>query len=443
MDDVLYWLWLALKSGAGSSDAVKLLQYFPGAREIYEASHEELLSARDCDRGYLNRLRDHNLTEAENVLEFCFTNNIRVVTCASECYPHRLHTLYNKPLVLYVRGSLEMLRDRLCVGIVGTRKMTPYGKRATFHISRELCGHGAVIISGAAYGVDTVANNTAVYFEGETIAVLGSGVNVPYPAVNKDMLDKIAERGAVISEYRPGTPPHGHNFPVRNRIISGLSDAVLVVEAGERSGALITARKACDQGRRVYAVPGNIYNQPESVGTNYLIRDGAKLCTRAADILEDFADVFTIREIDRIVRSDQYLRYDMHNASKPVKPAGQPRPAEQPKPVQQTRQPEPKAPVKPIPAEAAAVEHTHPLPETIDDMPRESESTQSTRSEFYGKLSELQRQIYDAMPEADAVTSDKIAQTGIPASDVLASLTILELFGAVESLPGGLYRKLI
>ena len=452
MNDIIYWVWLAQKNGAGSADAVKLLAHFPGgAREIYEASYEQLSVCKGCSEQFIRRLGNHDLTRAEQTLEFCFMNGIRVVSCASENYPKRLQSLYNKPIVLYMRGIIKNINDLFCVAIVGTRNMSGYGKHMTFALARQLIAHGALVISGAAYGIDSAANNTAVFMEEPTVAVLGSGVNVPYPAKNKEMLDYIASHGMVVSEFEPNTPPYGKNFPIRNRIISGLADAVLVVEGDAKSGALITARYASDQGRRVYAVPGNV-GAPNSVGTNRLIRDGAKAVTCAEDIIEDFADRFELNKIERIVKGDKYLRYE-YNHKPPLMPEN--------KPIS-TRAQDEQAPVQ-IPRIKRGVSQRQ-----IPDIPKPDDyrgdnagtpknrkisqnktphitnkDSEQDRAKVMDLMDDTQRRVFDAMPDMGAVSVDKIVETGLGAKDVLAALTMLELYCAVESLPGGLYKKII
>ena len=449
MNDIIYWVWLSEKNGAGSADAVRLLEHFPGgARDIYEASFEELAACRDVNAQFIKRLANHDLSKAERTLEFCFMNGIRVIPCTSPNYPKRLQSLYNKPIVLYARGMIKDLDERFCVSIVGTRTMSSYGKHMAFTLARQLIAYGAIIISGAAYGVDSAANNTAVFMEEPTVAVLGSGVNVPYPAKNKDMLDWIGANGMVVSEFEPNTPPYGRNFPIRNRIISGLADAVIVVEGSAKSGSLITARCACDQGRMVYAVPGNV-GAPNSVGPNNLIRDGAKAVTCAEDIVEDFVQHFDLKKIERIVSSDKYIRYE-YNHSIPIQPENQPlTPSQQDKlapmevPPIKNENAAAKLPDVPSPADyrksggaqkAAQKEVPATPTQRTDDKERES---------ILSCLDPMQRRVLDAIPDGEAVTTDKIAQAGIPTGEVLASLTMLELYSAVEALPGGLYRKLI
>ncbi|MBE6611165.1 MAG: DNA-protecting protein DprA [Ruminococcaceae bacterium] len=496
MNDVIYWIWLAQKNGYTSAEAHKLLRRFPGgAREIYEASPAELKAVTECSPNFLRKLENHDLTEAENILEFCFMNGIRVISCANEHYPRRLHDLYNKPLVLYARGLIRDLDSRFCVSIVGTRDMSEYGKHMTFRLARQLIGYGAIIISGAAYGIDSSANNTAMFLGTETVAVLGSGVNVPYPSANKPMLDWIATNGMVISEFPPNTPPIGRNFPVRNRIISGLCDALIVVEAGEKSGALITARHAADQHRRVYAVPGNA-GAPNSMGTNNLIRDGAKLVARSEDVLEDFIDRFNLKQIDRIVNSDKYLRYE-YNGKIPILPENMPMTPEQQKkkagamivpdivpldmasmpdiptpadigreirasalkeselPAEYRRPAKKTAPPEEPPLRQAADEYTENQPveppvirtEETRPLPTDKPAAKvnpAERTRIFAMMDETCRMVFDAIPDGRSVTTDEIVQLGGFSTDtVMSSLTILELYGTMESLPGGYYRKLI
>ncbi len=502
MNDIIYWVWLALKNGAGHSDAVKLLKHFPGgAREIYEASYERIAAVKECSAIFIRKLTDHDLSQAERILEFCFMNGIRVVSCESPHYPRRLQDLYNKPIVLYVRGMIEDINDRFCVSIVGTRKMSNYGKHITFTLARQLIGYGALIISGAAYGIDSAANSTAVFFEEPTVAVLGSGVNVPYPAQNKEMLDWIGTHGMVISEFEPNTPPYGRNFPIRNRIMSGLADAVIVVEADAKSGALITARHAADQGRTVYAVPGNI-GATNSIGPLRMIRDGAKIVTCAEDIIEDFADRFDLKKLDRIVKSDKYLRYE-YNHNIPVQTENVPMQADEQNlptglsvPTTKRQSDTPAFPDIPTPTDyrgksgVDTKSKSYPAPDaldTADDVPytaqskaddasarldehwkipskaasdnrfayesrkpnaaqKEEESLPEAVSErewILSKLGEVQIKVLEALPKDKPMSPDKIAECGIDIGDVLSSLTVLELYSAIEALPGGLYKRKI
>jgi len=209
---------------------------------------------------------------------------INIVTCLDELYPKNLLNIYDRPPFLYVLGGLE--QEDIPVAIVGSRHASTYGKYTTDRISRELALRGITIVSGMARGIDSCAHRGALAAKGRTIAVLGSGLDVIYPPENKNLFTAIAQNGAVVSEFPLGTQPLSYHFPARNRIISGLSYGIVVVEAGEKSGSLITARLAMEQGREVFAIPGTI-DSASSRGTNSLIKQGAKLIDSIDDILED------------------------------------------------------------------------------------------------------------------------------------------------------------
>ncbi|SHI71780.1 DNA processing protein [Dethiosulfatibacter aminovorans DSM 17477] len=221
--------------------------------------------------------------------EYFQKENIRIVTKFDDAYPDRLRYIDNQPYIIYVKGNLEKLNSsKMGISIVGSRKATSYGKWVAESIAGDLAEKGVSIISGMAFGIDSIAHGITLGRGGFTAAVLGSGIDVIYPAKNKKLYHEIEEKGCIISEFAPGTPPIGFNFPLRNRIISGLGDGVLVVEAGIKSGSLITATYGAEQGKVVFAVPGNI-DSIYSKGVNKLIRDGARIVTSAGDIFEDLS----------------------------------------------------------------------------------------------------------------------------------------------------------
>jgi DNA processing protein len=209
----------------------------------------------------------------------------RVITLRDEEYPKRLRDIYDPPALLYIRGELKK-EDEFAVSIVGSRKTTPYGRWFTEKVSQELARHGVTVVSGMARGIDSLAHWGAISGGGRTIAVLGCGVDVIYPSENRNLFAKMIDHGAILSEFPMGSPPEGGHFPRRNRIISGLSLGVVVVQAGEKSGSLITAGYALEQGREVFAVPGNVGTE-SSRGTHRLIKEGAKLVESSEDILEE------------------------------------------------------------------------------------------------------------------------------------------------------------
>jgi DNA processing protein len=209
----------------------------------------------------------------------------KIITLKDDVYPKRLREIYDPPPLLYVRGELKE-EDELAISIVGSRKTSPYGRWITEKMSQELVRHGVTIVSGMARGIDALAHSGAISGGGRTIAVLGCGVDVIYPSENRSLFAKIIDHGAVLSEFSMGSPPEGGHFPKRNRIISGLSIGVVVVQASAESGSLITASYALEQGREVFAVPGNI-GAEGSRGTHQLIKEGAKLVESSEDILEE------------------------------------------------------------------------------------------------------------------------------------------------------------
>ncbi|MCD4672845.1 MAG: DNA-processing protein DprA [Anaerolineaceae bacterium] len=284
MDPRAYWLGFNLVKGIGSVRLQGLLSYFGSLEIAWQAPPEALKNAGLSTKVIGNLLKVRSEVELEAVLERILSNGIQVLTWESEAYPRRLKEIDQPPPVLYVSGSLAV-EDEWAVAIVGTRRVTAYGRQMAEELAGYLSSNGIAVVSGLARGIDGLAHKAALSAGGRTIAVLGSGVDRIYPPEHRRLAEEISAHGAIISDYALGTPPEGSNFPPRNRIISGLSLAVIVVEAGKKSGALITARFAADQGRDVFAVPGNVH-APQSIGTNQLIQEGARPLLKPQDVLE-------------------------------------------------------------------------------------------------------------------------------------------------------------
>lgn len=286
MSEEKYWLGFNLVKGIGPAKVQALLNKFGDLRSAWFAREEQLRQI-----GFDRRAIDSFFTtRAEIDLDQCLADvqaiGVSLLTWDSEAYPSYLREIDGAPHLVYVHGSLEEI-DRWAVAVVGTRRLTSYGRQVTQELVTGLVLNGVTIVSGLARGVDAIAHKTALEHGGRTIAVLGSGPDCIYPPENRSLARQIVNgHGAIITEYGLGVQPEARNFPPRNRIISGLSLGVIVVEAGERSGAGITARFALEQGRDVFAVPGNI-NSPASIGTNRLIQQGAKLVTGVDDVLEE------------------------------------------------------------------------------------------------------------------------------------------------------------
>lgn len=286
MHEHYYWIALRYVFGIGNVLCKQLIEHFGSPERIFQATPEALQAAAGISARAIQSIRGFDASpEIERELELLAAKKIRIVTWADREYPEQLKNIYDPPPFLYVNGEITP-DDGLAVAVVGSRSASEYGRKVTEDLSRSLASQGITVISGMARGIDSCAHRGALAGRGRTIAVLGSGVDVVYPPENRKLYDAIAAAGAVVSEYPPGTEPSSYHFPARNRIISGMSRGVLVVEAGLKSGSLITARLALEQGRDVFAVPGNVYSR-KSKGTNNLLRSGAKLVETAQDILEE------------------------------------------------------------------------------------------------------------------------------------------------------------
>ncbi|WP_416198055.1 MAG: DprA-WH domain-containing protein [Sporanaerobacter sp.] len=270
----------------GNRTVEKILKHFENISDIWQATNSEIMSIKGINEEIKKRIIFHrNPNQLDEVMEKINELGINVITVLDENYPVNLRYVYDNPMVLYCKGDFTE-KDNLSIAIVGSRKATAYGKWASEKFSRELAKLGITVISGMAKGIDTYAHRGALNENGRTIAVLGSGIDVIYPKNNKDLYNEISQNGAVVSEFSIGTEPYATNFPLRNRIISGMSLGVIVIEATEKSGSLITVEHAIEQGKEVFAVPGNI-NSMFSRGTNSLIKDGAKIALDIEDILEE------------------------------------------------------------------------------------------------------------------------------------------------------------
>lgn len=282
--DAPYWMALRNVSGIGPVRFDRLLAAFGSIRAAWDAGQADL--ARVLDRRSLESLIAYRRSaDPESDYAALRTEGIDVVTLRHESYPDLLREVPGPPPVLFLRGSIS-LEDRRAVAIVGTRRLSSYGREMARTLARDLAQAGVTIVSGLARGVDGIAHAAALDAGGRTIAVLGNGVRSVYPPEHRQLADRIAARGAVLSDFHPDAPPDGPNFPARNRLISGLSLGVVVVEAPMRSGALITVDFAADQGRDVFAVPGSVLS-PASAGCNRILRDGARPVRSADDVLED------------------------------------------------------------------------------------------------------------------------------------------------------------
>ena len=383
-----HWVWLATRSGIGVRGRAELLRRFGTAERIYAMDRAALQAEEGLRRSWLEPLLDKTLDGAERILAQCDRFDIRLLTYAEPAYPERLRNIADPPALLYYQGRLPDFDHEAAIAVVGSRRCSAYGLLHAKQFSRLIAASGGLVMSGGARGIDTMALQSAMDLPEPVVCVLACGLDIAYPPENGQLFAQIASRGCLLSEYPPGTSPMRGNFPVRNRILSGLSVGVLVVEASAQSGALITARLALEQGRDVFAVPGPI-NAASSRGCNQLIRDGAGLVMEAWDVLGTYQQRFPqkLRPI-RAVLPETPGSAETEPASASAQPV---------------RQPE-KAPALPI-----------------LNMAREGAA-----------LTDDQQRILRMLPTDRPLLADEAAvATDLPVRRVLSALTMLEIDGYV------------
>ena len=287
MDNLVYWIWLSLACTPDSTTFSKLIGKYSDAKEIFEASDREIRSVVGAKVSDCSALSNKDLTRASEIYKFCKEKGVGIITYNSEEFPITLRDIPTPPVLLYYRGRLPDFNKGFRCAIVGTRSLSDYGRKNAFKLGYDMGCAGATVVSGMAIGIDGVAMAGALAAGATTVAVIGSGIDVCYPSVHLTLARAIVKNGCVLTEYAPGTKPDKYNFPRRNRLISGLCPVTVVVEGKESSGSMITARHAKAQGREVFAFPGNV-GSDGSQSTNLLIKNGAKLCTGAEDIIERF-----------------------------------------------------------------------------------------------------------------------------------------------------------
>lgn len=455
MSNTLKWIWLAEKCGPGSSELLKLIEKFESIDEIFAADYDAYLNSGISER-LCEDLCDKNTSKMAKILGYCQTANVGIMTYDSERYPASLRSLKDPPAVLYYVGNLPDLNRNLCISVVGTRTMSEYGMRSAYKIAYEVASSGAVIVSGMALGIDGIASCAAIASGGVTVAVMGCGIDIVYPKSHQKLWDNIKRHGAVISEFPPTTEPRGMNFPIRNRIISGLSQGTVVVDADIDSGAMITAKNAILQGRDLYAVPANI-GAENSSGTNSLIRDGAQAVLCGNDIIRNYLYIYRDRLNGiKLMNAEKHSEFNEEavarmgicakvSSSGAKKGADIPKSEKREKPLQKKEnsdvtlsKPQVVTEKKPsVKAENTA----NASGRCLTDSQATTESGGDRSLEILGKLSEKQRKIFEEMPLDRAVTVDYLTKTGFALGEVISALTILEIKGLVSSLPGALYIR--
>ena len=309
-----HWIWLATRKGVGTRGRASLLRLFGTAEHVYALTKEQCKETKGFRERWLEPILDKDLAEAEQILVQCDNHGISVLTYADEAYPTRLKNIADPPALLYYRGTLPRFDEEAVIAVVGTRSCSAYGLLHAKQFSKLIAASGGIVVSGGARGNDTMALRGALDSAMPVVCVLGCGLDIAYPRENKWLFREVEMHGCMISEYPPGTPPSAQNFPPRNRIMSGLSLGVLVIEAPKGSGALITANQALEQGRDVYTIPGNIGTK-QCEGNNELLRDGAALVMDGWDLLSNYEHMFPDKLADGRSRNTLEniftLRYNM------------------------------------------------------------------------------------------------------------------------------------
>lgn len=392
-----YWVWLSSLRGLSAGAAKAAVEALGGPLEVYFATRSaydaiESLSVKDKDA-----LMNKSCAEASRILAACQDRGIRILTAADGDYPQRLSQLHDAPQVLYVRGHMPPLDDMPAIALVGTRKSSPYGEKMAADLGYQLAKAGAAVVTGMAKGNDAAAARGALMGGGCCVGVLGTAIDVDYPAENAALIRDAAATGCILSEFPPGSK--GADFPRRNRIISGLCCGVCVVEAPAKSGALITAALALEQGRDIFAVPGNADN-PNCAGSNALIREGARLVSSGAEILEEYAGLFEIDPASGRVRRPYEL-------------------SESPVDKQE------------------ANDYINGERETAEEEAPKAE--ERPVEELFGGATPDQLALLRLLREGEKQADELIAATGFSAAKTMAELTMLTIRGLVVSRPGKRY----
>lgn len=392
---LLYWLWLAQCNEVKDGVKAALVRQFEDPERLFFAEKQEILDAEieGLTGEHLDVLLRHDLSAAEETLSDCAKAGLQVLTYDSPLYPRRLKAIYDSPIVLYYRGTLPDFDKLPTIGVVGTRHPSVYGRQAAKRLGGEIAAAGGLVVSGLAEGIDGAAMEAALSAGFPAVGVLGCGADVVYPRKHKALFQETERLGCILSEYAPGSPPLGWHFPRRNRIISGLSCGVLVVEAPERSGSLLTAKHALEQGRDVFVVPGNV-DMESFRGSNRLLRSGAIAVSSGRDVMEEYDLLYPEKLL-------------------PKKGLDKPKKAEK-------QEPKPEAPEI---LKKKTIDNGNPPP-------------YSGQNDILQGLSADEQTVMTAIGTGIESVDDVIAQTGLPSGKVLGILTMLEIRKKIVRHPG-------
>ena len=405
MSNLKHWIWLTQRKGLAGQNAVRVLERFGSPELVHAADEEAYRMVGGLPETAIRSLLNKSLDLADEVLGDCERYGIQLLTRQDSMYPERLKAIAQPPMVLYWKGRQFAFDHEAAIGIVGSRKATPYGVQTAARLSADLTRKGALVVTGMAQGIDVSAVRGALKVGGPVVSVLAGGIDQVYPRYHKEVYEDVAAVGALISEYPPGTEHRGEHFPIRNRIISGLSVGVIAVESARASGTLLTVNHALEQNREVFAVPGPI-GAPQSEGTNRLIQEGcAKLIMEADDVLCEFVDKFPGKL--RLGRS----------ASLPPE------------------------------AEAQRLEGAAVVPEqkAKEKPPRKEDGDRVYLrwADCKETLTDDQRTVLLALDEGAVPADDLVERTQLPARRVLSALTVLQIQGYVAEESGKRFRAAV
>lgn len=395
---LIHWIWLSRLSRVTIRQKLTLLQMFRDPEDIYYAHEAALRQAEGMTEKAMENLAQKDLAEARQILITCGEKSISILTYGDGAYPCRLKNIPDPPLVLYYKGCLPDWDNLPVIAVVGTRKASAYGMQAAAKLGYQIAACGGLVVSGLADGIDAWAMKGALLAGKKTVGVLGCGADVVYPAKNKELFSQTEKQGCILTEYIPGTPPNSWHFPQRNRILSGLSAGVLVVEAPEKSGALNTAHHAADQGRDVFVVPGNI-DAKNCAGSNQLLREHAIAVLSGYDVVREYECIYP----QSIIRN----------------------PAGEPKELLVAQEP-----VYPSVSKASAPAHDK---KSIDNREK---SGYSVKHDAFSGLTSEEQAVVDQLTRTPKTVDDVIAETQLPTGKVLSILTMLAMKGVVQNHPG-------
>ena len=457
MSSLQLWVWLSSISGMGAVTTGRVLEHFGSPEEVYSAGAAEYSRVEGVKHSDIKQLINKDLAEANKILSSCVKTGCRIITLHDAEYPERLRNTYNPPIILYLRGKMPVIDEEAAVALVGTRNCTPYGKTAAENIGYHLAKHGLLVVTGLAKGIDAAAARGALKGGGRVVGVIGTGLDIIYPRENKALFEEVARDGAILSEYPPGTTAKPGHFPARNRILSGLSLGVAVLEAPKKSGALITATRALEQGRDVFALPGNI-DAKNSEGSNALLREGAIPLLSGENIVEEYAQLYPdkIKTANRSTKINvaldtgaaQQLSIDDQSGVKAengtdaaaigVKKTGAADELEN-KEIDNATE------VDYIDNELLAERNGVPpmlQSEFPAGLPERAVISRESAEELVSRLDGDERAVAEAIGTSAMLADAIIAASNLPASQTLAALTMLEINGHVGRSSAGYYTLL-